>query len=70
MTENLTHSAMSAARRCFMSYHYTYELGLVRDAEAKALRMGSAVHAGLAAWSRGSCDYVTVATADYATLPI
>jgi len=68
--DKLTHTAMSTAKACLRRYHYRFNLGLVRQKSFKALRMGSAVHAGLAAWSRGDARYVRIATAGYDAEPL
>lgn len=65
MTEILTHTAMQTARTCLRRFYYRYRLGLVRERRFKALRMGGAVHQGLAALSQGVPEYAEIATVDY-----
>ena len=67
----LTHSAMACARRCLRQYHYRYEIGLRRLRDAVALRMGAAVHLGLALQSSGTPhgDAITEATRTYQRVP-
>jgi len=69
MTSPLTHTSMQTARACLRRYHYRYNLRLARDREAQALRLGAAVHVGLAAWSNSDPDYLTKALAGYADVP-
>lgn len=69
MAEILTHTSMQTARTCLRRYHYRYGLGLTRDRSFQALRMGGAVHLGLAAWSRGQDEFVEIATAGYDVTP-
>lgn len=45
--ELLTHSRQAAFKSCRKKHYYSYELGLRRIEEARALRMGSAFHAGI-----------------------
>jgi len=45
--ELLTHSRMSAFKECRRKHWYSYELGLRRIDDARALRMGSAMHDGI-----------------------
>jgi len=65
MTQTLTHTAMQTARMCLRRYHYRYGLRLAKDRSFKALRMGGAVHEGLAAWSQGNARFVEIATTGY-----
>lgn len=67
----LTHSAMACARRCLRQYFYRYELALRNRREVSALRLGAAVHMGLALWSKGAAQEaaITSATEGYATCP-
>jgi hypothetical protein len=46
----LTASRLAAARRCQRRHHYAYGLGYRAVEDADALRLGTLVHAGLAAW--------------------
>lgn len=50
--ELLTNSRMAAFKTCRRLHYFTYELGLRRIDEAKALRMGSAFHAGIEALTK------------------
>lgn len=43
----LTHSAMSSFKSCRRKYYYAYEVGIRPAVDAKALRIGSAVHAAM-----------------------
>lgn len=45
--ELLTHSRMATFKECRRKHYYQYELGMRRIDDAKALRMGSAFHAGI-----------------------
>lgn len=45
--ELLTHSRMSSFKGCRKAHYFGYEKGLRRTIDAKALRMGSAFHAGV-----------------------
>src|SRR5690349_11154778 len=49
----LTHSRMAAFKECRRKHYYEYELGLRRIDDARALRMGSAFHEGIAVLGRG-----------------
>jgi len=42
-----THSRRAAFKTCRRKHWFSYELGIRRDTDAKALRMGSAYHKGL-----------------------
>lgn len=46
----LTHSRMASARRCLREHYYRYELGIVRDSEAKYYKVGAAAHNVLEVW--------------------
>lgn len=64
MMQLLTHSRMSCARRCLREHYYRYEVGIVRDAEAKYFRIGHAVHNALEAWhGRNDADGAVAALA-------
>jgi len=67
--ERLTHTAMNTAKACLRRFHYRFNLGLVRRQSFKALRMGAAVHHGLAAYSRGDDRFVEIATLGYDVEP-
>ena len=43
----LTHSRMESFKRCRRRHYFEYEVGLRKQTDAKALRMGSAGHEGL-----------------------
>lgn len=47
MKELLTHSRMSSFKECRRLHYFEYELGLRPVDDARALRMGSAFHAGI-----------------------
>ena len=47
MKQLLTHSRSAAFKSCRRRHWYEYELGIRRTVDGKALRMGSAFHAGL-----------------------
>lgn len=49
----LTHSSMAAFKECRRKFYYSYQLGLRRIDDSRALRMGSAFHAGIAALNTG-----------------
>ena len=53
MKELITHSRQDCFKTCRRKHYYAYELGLRRTDEAKALRMGSAFHAGIEQLGRG-----------------
>jgi hypothetical protein len=69
--QRLTHSRMSCAKTCLRQHYYRYELGLRRVRDAKPLRMGRAVHLGIALWASGTPndDAILAATADYESMP-
>lgn len=52
----LTHSRMDCFKTCRRKHWYEYELGLRRIDDARALRMGSAFHAGMAALTGARID--------------
>ena len=69
--ELLTHSRMSSFKSCRKSHYYSYEMGLRRSIDAKALRMGSAFHAGVEVLGLGgdvnkACEAAYV---EYGTCP-
>lgn len=45
--ELLTHSRQAAFKECRRKHYYSYELGMRRTDDARALRMGSAFHDGI-----------------------
>lgn len=47
MNQLLTHSRTQSFKQCRRAHYYAYELGIRREVDAKALRMGTAYHAGL-----------------------
>ena len=49
----LTHSRMVCAKTCLRKHQWCYELGIRPDYDALALRMGSAVHLGVALLAGG-----------------
>lgn len=52
--ETITFSRQAAFKKCRRAHWYAYECGLRRVLDGKALRMGSAYHAGLEQlWTRG-----------------
>lgn len=53
MTQLLTHSRQSCFKTCRKQHYFGYELGIRRELDAKALRMGSAYHDGLEALGNG-----------------
>lgn len=50
----LTHSRMDCFKTCRKRHWFTYELGIRRTEDAKALRMGSAYHAALEALAKSN----------------
>lgn len=52
MKQLLTHSRLDCIRRCLRMAYYRYEVGIRRIAEARALRIGSAIHVGLDVWKK------------------
>lgn len=54
--ELLTHSRMDAFKTCRRKHQFAYELGLRPVEDARALRMGSAFHAGIEALSPAWVD--------------
>ncbi len=71
MKQLLTHSRMNSFKRCRRRHWWEYEIGLRKDTDARALRMGSAGHAGLDALKHGKELYQALEdVADfYATVP-
>lgn len=71
MSELLTHSRQDCFKTCRKKHWFAYELALRPIEDAKALRMGSAYHAGLEVLGRhGSLDKaVDAARAYYTTCP-
>ncbi len=67
----LTHTRMSTLKQCFRKHYYRFEVGITKSSEAKALRMGSAIHLGLEYWGKGrSVDDAVVAIRNsYADTP-
>jgi hypothetical protein len=53
MKQLLTHSRMATHKSCRKQDWFAYELGIRKEVDAKALRMGSAGHSGLHALKRG-----------------
>ena len=51
--QTLTYSSMACARRCLRQYYYSHELRLRATRNAAALRIGSAIHDGLALLAEG-----------------
>lgn len=51
--ELLTHSRIQSFKTCRRSAYFAYEMGLRRTDDAKALRMGSAGHAGVEVLGKG-----------------
>lgn len=49
----ITHSCQATFKECRRKYYYSYELKLRRIDDARALRMGSAGHSGVAALGEG-----------------
>lgn len=47
MIQKLTHSRTQSFKQCRRAHYYAYELGIRKQTDAKALRMGTAYHAGL-----------------------
>jgi len=56
--ELLTHSRQQSFKTCRKKHWFSYELGIRRDVDGKALRMGSAYHDGLEAMSGYDSDAV------------
>ncbi len=63
MSNLLTHSRIESFRKCRKRHWYEYELGLRREVDSRALRMGSAYHAGLDQLKQGQALEMAVATA-------
>jgi hypothetical protein len=53
MNQLFTHSRQSSFKTCRKQHYFTYEIGLRPINEAKALRMGSAFHAGVESLGKG-----------------
>lgn len=53
MSELLTHSRLDCFKTCRKKHQYAYELGIRSVVDAKALRMGSAYHAGIEQLGKG-----------------
>ena len=67
--ETLTHSRGASFKSCRKRHWFEFELGLRPIINARALRMGTAHHAGLDAWKKtGSVD-AAVEAARAAYLP-
>ena len=49
----LTHSRQDSFKTCRKKHWFSYELGIRREVDAKALRMGSAYHSGLESLGKG-----------------
>jgi hypothetical protein len=69
--ELLTHSRLACAKMCLRKYYGRYVCLLARQAEAKALRQGKAIHAGLAAWGEGKDEEeaISIGIAGYDETP-
>jgi hypothetical protein len=52
--ELITHSRQACFKTCRRQHWYAYELGIRRTTDAKALRMGSAYHAGIEQLGKGN----------------
>lgn len=62
----LTHSRINAFKTCRRQHEYLYEIGLRRVEDGKALRIGSAVHAGIEALGTdGNIDTACAAIREY-----
>lgn len=70
-TRVLTHSRMACYRACPRKHYLSYELGIRPDRRGAALRLGSAVHAGLDLIRKGMtvAESIDVATAGYEEAP-
>lgn len=53
MIQRLTHSRKQSFQQCRRAHWFSYELGIRREVDAKALRMGSAYHNGLEVLANG-----------------
>ena len=51
--QKLTHSRMACAKSCMRKHQYRYDMGLIPDNDATALRIGSAIHYGIEQWCKG-----------------
>jgi hypothetical protein len=62
---------MSCFKHCFRKHYYRYELGITKINEARALRMGSAIHDGLEYFCRRKPveDAITVIRDTYSATP-
>lgn len=71
MKELLTHSRSDCFKTCRKKHFFSYELGIRRDVDAKALRMGIAFHEGIEILGDGeSIDMaVDAVRRSYATCP-
>lgn len=63
----LTHSRSMSFKRCRRRDWYEYEIGLRRELDPKALRIGNAIHLGLNARKQGkdASDAINVACREY-----
>ncbi len=71
MKQLLTHSRIHSFKTCRKRHWWEYEIGLRKDIDAKALRMGSAGHDGLDALKQGKDieEAVAAVHGHYATIP-
>ena len=71
MKQLLTHSRIHSFKTCRKRHWWEYEIGLRKDVDAKALRMGSAGHDGLDAFKQGkdANEAVAAVAKHYATIP-
>jgi len=72
MPELLTHSRQASFKECRRKHFLSYELGLRKLDDSKALRMGSAFHAGVEVLGNGLplADAVEAARAHYVACPV
>jgi len=63
----ITHSRASSFKRCRRRHWYEYEIGLRREVDPKALRIGIAIHLGLDAHKQGKepNDAIDIACSGY-----
>jgi len=71
MCEKLTNSRISSFKSCRKKSWFEYEIGLRREVDPKALRMGSAYHDGLEIIGKGGSlfDSLSAIQLDYAIAP-
>jgi len=66
----LTHSRIAAFKECNRRHFYSYELGVRKESDPAALRIGSAIHKGLEFHAKGEDDVISKAIAGYQEPPL